>query len=128
MRKRQGGSHISGFQGSKLHEFRCPNININTLSKMRKRKGGSCISRISGFETSRVPVSKHQHEQTSEMRKERKVRPVFQDFRVRNFVPVSKYQHKQTFENAKNKGSNISGFQDSGFRGFKCQTTTYNNS
>jgi hypothetical protein len=35
---KKGETHISGFQGSQLREFECPNININKLSKMQKRK------------------------------------------------------------------------------------------
>jgi hypothetical protein len=38
MRKRKGEICISGFWGSELREFRCPNINIYKLMKCKKGK------------------------------------------------------------------------------------------
>jgi hypothetical protein len=53
MRKGEGGTHeVSGFQGSELREFRCPNININKLLKCEKKERWDPHFGISGFETS----------------------------------------------------------------------------
>jgi hypothetical protein len=53
-----------------------------------------------------------------------------QDFKIWGFmVSNAKKQHTTTpeFRKVKGCGINTSGFQDSGFQGFKYQTTTHNN-
>jgi hypothetical protein len=101
MRKRKGETHISGFRGSG------PNIQHTTIS--------------------RVPVFKHQHKQTFELRKG-KVRLTFRDFGVQGFgVSKTKQQHTNSrIAKSERCGPTLSGFWDSGFRGFiaKQQHTT----
>jgi hypothetical protein len=53
------------------------------------------------------------------------------DFKIQGFgVSNAKQQHTTTpkFRKVKGCGTNTLGFRDSGFQGFKFQTTTYNNS
>jgi hypothetical protein len=59
------------------------------------------------------------------------VGPTLRDFRIWGFgVSNAKQQHTTTpeFQKVKGCGTNTWRFRDLGFRGFKFQTTTYNNS
>jgi hypothetical protein len=111
IRKRKGETRILGFRGSKLREFRCPNINIYKLSKCEMGKVRPAFQDF-GFGTSRGPMSKHRHIQNSEMHKRGKVRPAFRYFRVQNFTSFGVQTLTYTnFRNVKN-GKMRPTFQD----------------
>jgi hypothetical protein len=83
----------SGFRGSKFRDFKKPNI---------------------------------KHKQILKLRKDKNVELTFQDFGVRN--PATSKVETSTTDNSqivkrKERGTNILGFWNSGFWGFKCQTT-----
>jgi hypothetical protein len=106
MQRRKGETHISGFRGLGLREFQCPNLNINKFTKCDQ--------------TQTIPeIAKRNGELT------------FWNFGIQGFgFSNTKRQYTTTskFQKVKGSGTNTSGFRDSGFRGFKYQTTIHNNS
>jgi hypothetical protein len=63
-KRREGGTRISGFRGSKLHEFNAPNLSCNQPPKCEKWK-------LRGFGVRNFVSSEsiHQYTRTSERRK-----------------------------------------------------------